>query len=80
MGIIISKMIDLNTIKNIILFYCHLSAVIACFLVFFGPIFKANFDDFSKKLTFKIFISILLKYIGNNLAIVFVSHNDFQSR
>ena len=50
-----------------VLLYYHLSIVINYPLVFFSPVFKANFDNLLKKLFLKVFISILLKYIGSNL-------------
>ena len=72
--------INLNTIKKVKRFYYISSFTINYILVFFSLIFKVYFNKLSKKFALKIIINIFLKYISNNLAIVFVTHDDFQNR
>ena len=65
-------MINLNTIKNAIIFYYHSDITINCLLIHFSLIFKVNLDNFLKIQVFKVDINIFLKYIGSMLIIVFV--------
>lgn len=48
--------------------------------VFFSLVLKVHFYKCSKKLILKIFINILLKHIDSNLALVFDTQDDLQSR
>ena len=69
--------IDPDTTRNAMLFYCYPGASIDCLPVFFGLVFKVNLENFQKKRVFKVGTSILLKYIRSNFAIVFVRWYDF---
>ena len=68
-----------NIMWNTILFYDHSGGGIECLPVFFGLEFKVDFDDSLKMYAFKVLISILLKCINSDLAIVFVIEGDLQS-
>lgn len=68
-----------NITKNIKFFYYTSDFVIDYILIFFSLVFEVYFNGFPKKFTFKIVISIYLKYINNNLVIVLIIYGDFQS-
>lgn len=59
--------------------YCSPSFAIDCIPIFFNPVFKVHFDRFLNGVALKIVMSILLKYIGNDLAMVLVIYEEFQS-
>ena len=63
--------------KNAKALYYDLGFIVKYISIFFSPIFKFHFDKLLKNITFKFFISILLKFIDSNMTIVFVTHNDF---
>lgn len=71
-------MINLNTIKNIILFYYISDISINCFLVFFNLIFKVNINGILNKYVFKIEINIPLKYITSKFAMFLFSNITFK--
>lgn len=48
LGIIISIVINLNTIKNTILIYYHLNTTIDYFSIFIRLLFELNLDSFQK--------------------------------
>ena len=77
MAIIIFVVFNLNIIKNINAFYYISDFIIKYILVFFSPVFNVYFDKLLKNLVVKIFISISLKYINNDLIIVFITFNNF---
>lgn len=58
------------------LFYDHLSGGINCLLIFFAPEFKINFDGSPQIFAIRVLISIPLKFIDNDLAIVFGTQDD----
>lgn len=60
--------------------YYTLDFIINCILLFFSPMLKVHFDKFLKKLAFKLFINILLKYISSNLAKIFLNYNNLQNK
>ena len=66
-----------NTTKNAKLIYCAPGYAVDCIPVFFSPVFEVHFDGSPKGLALKIFISIPLKCIGSDLAIVLVTHDGF---
>lgn len=63
--------------KNTILLYRDPGVTIDCFLIFFGLVFQIYINAFSKKPVFNIVTSISLKFISSNLAIVFITDNNF---
>lgn len=66
-----------NTIKNVKLWYFVSGFAVKYILVLFSPVLKVHFDKFLKKFAFKLLINIYLKYIGSDLAIVFVTNDNF---
>ncbi len=69
--------IDLDTTRNAMLFYCYPGAAIDCLPVCFGPVFKVDLEGFQKRRVLKVGTSILLKYISSDFAMVFVGWYDF---
>lgn len=63
--------------KNAKAFYYDLGFVVKYISIFFSPIFKIYFDKLLKNITFKFFINILLKFIDSNMAIAFMTYNNF---
>ena len=66
-----------NFTKNAKPLYYPPGFAVDCILVFFSPVFEVYSDGFSKELALKILINTLLKYIGNNLAIILVTYDNF---
>lgn len=64
--------IDLDTTRNVILFYCYLATTIYCLHVFFGLVFKLNLKGFQKRHVLKVGTRILLKLIGSGFAKLFI--------
>lgn len=78
LDIIIFMIINPKVMWNIVSFYYYLGSSINYLLIFFDLEIEINFDGFLKKLAFKVFISILLKCIDSNLAIVFINQDNIQ--
>lgn len=75
--IVIIIILNSNTTRNIKPYYYISDISMNYILIFSSSVHKIYSDRFSTKFIFKIFISILIKYNNNNLAIVFVFYNDF---
>lgn len=67
----------MNTLRNATPLYYFQGIAIDYFSVFYSPIFIVNINVIPKKRVFEIGISILPKYIGNKLAIIFDEWYDF---